>query len=688
VNAGGPSESPRQSSSPSKVSGWVFNGLKDFDNAEEDEAVKVPTIREACIKPHILAKLSAKIKKMLNQRETQNVKRTNTIDGGLIPMDDLRLCFLEYAKRERGDDVGHLGHIGVNEFKIICGLLDLDHTEADIEKIFRAVDIDSQGRLNNKIDFHEFTKGVLRGDFLKLVIRDPTVVRPFDIPSTFDVTKTTNENYSSRKKDFYGDFTDVRSDRDYSYHVNYTKARQKWQDAVIKSVVVRTHPQIQPWIVYTCGPMGAGKGYALSWMSTMGSFPLENIVHIDPDYFKMVMSEWNMYVDASVKDPSIMAGSMCHQESGFMQEIAQEAALRNNQNIWVDGSLRDGPWFEKVFTDIRKRFPSYRIAIFYVYATEKTIRQRIKKRELETGRGVPEEELQSSLDAPDKSLGLLMPLVDFVARINNDAEIPRLAAFESVDRTGAWLSIQKRFAKTQASQVEFPNRLSPLFISRAQFPTESIILTNEMKLMLQNFSVEEGFSVEIEVEKLQAKIPEMKHLSKSAPDILTSTLSPPFPVNADSDTRLLAEVPGDAFSFAYCYGVANFGAMLKGRVSVMNASPACSFLMNGGFVYFDLKQEIVGITCVRAVPTNNLLHFGACTELTDEEAYIMDVKMSERFQVCTLPFMAEKGCTEYAFVCPGETFGSNVPNYSGGFAYRFKKGSKFRDRIFPIIAAV
>lgn len=65
--------------------------------------------------------------------------------------------------------------------------------------------------------------------------------------------------------------------------------------------------------------------------------------------------------------------------------------------------------------------------------------------------------------------------------------------------------------------------------------------------------------------------------------------------------------------------MADFGSLVK-RVSVLNASPSVSFLMNGGFVYFDLKQEIVGITAVRAVPTNSLLHFGACTELTDEEA--------------------------------------------------------------------
>ena len=44
---------------------------------------------------------------------------------------------------------------------------------------------------------------------------------------------------------FYGEFVDVREERDYAYHVNYTKERQLWQDKVIKRVVSRTEPQPQ-----------------------------------------------------------------------------------------------------------------------------------------------------------------------------------------------------------------------------------------------------------------------------------------------------------------------------------------------------------------------------------------------------------------------------------------------------------
>jgi hypothetical protein len=37
------------------------------------------------------------------------------------------------------------------------------------------------------------------------------------------------------------------------------------QDKTIKKVVEKTPAQAAPWVTFTCGPMGAGKGYALQW---------------------------------------------------------------------------------------------------------------------------------------------------------------------------------------------------------------------------------------------------------------------------------------------------------------------------------------------------------------------------------------------------------------------------------------
>ena len=40
--------------------------------------------------------------------------------------------------------------------------------------------------------------------------------------------------------------------------------------------------------------------------------------------------------------------------SCYIAEIAQELAMNNSQNVWVDGSLRDGDWYGYLFKEIRR----------------------------------------------------------------------------------------------------------------------------------------------------------------------------------------------------------------------------------------------------------------------------------------------------------------------------------------------
>lgn len=121
-----------------------------------------------------------------------------------------------------------------------------------------------------------------------------------------------------------GEFIDVRRALDYSWHTNYVEERQKWQDALVKNVALRHHPVRWPWLVLTCGAMGAGKGYALRWLSRNGVFPLDSVVKIDPDHFKAAMPEWQGYIEHA----PLQAGSLTHTESGLIQELAQEMSLQ------------------------------------------------------------------------------------------------------------------------------------------------------------------------------------------------------------------------------------------------------------------------------------------------------------------------------------------------------------------------
>ena len=138
------------------------------------------------------------------------------------------------------------------------------------------------------------------------------------------------------------EFADLRGRIDYNWHTNYTEARQLWQDSLIKSVSIRGEAQVRPWLVFTCGAMGAGKGHAMAWMSRHKIFPLENVVRIDPDYFKRSMPEWEDYVKEDRKSGTKEAGGRCHTESGFMAEIATELALRKGRNTWVSSLALDG----------------------------------------------------------------------------------------------------------------------------------------------------------------------------------------------------------------------------------------------------------------------------------------------------------------------------------------------------------
>ena len=98
------------------------------------------------------------------------------------------------------------------------------------------------------LTFDDFAALARRSTFLQQVIAATlsAAVREFKPPPDYDYTKSTNDNYRSTSPEpkFYGEFQDIRRTRDYSYHVVHTKARQLWQDGVVKSVVHRTEPQV------------------------------------------------------------------------------------------------------------------------------------------------------------------------------------------------------------------------------------------------------------------------------------------------------------------------------------------------------------------------------------------------------------------------------------------------------------
>ncbi|CAM9528062.1 unnamed protein product [Choristocarpus tenellus] len=212
------------------------------------------------------------------------------------------------------------------------------------------MEIGEQTKPNRK--WSMYTSQSMRLIDLKEKEADANCVRTeWAVAGNYDFSKSTQENYLSFPGDrrSFGRYAWARASRDFDYHGNYIRARQEFQDSLVRNVVGSSSRKDHPWIVFTAGAMGAGKSHVISWMSREGLFPLPDIVIIDPDQFKADFPEWPGYCQKNHKQ----AGRLTRRESGYLVEVAQEVAMSECKNIWADGSLRDGQWYEQVFEDIR-----------------------------------------------------------------------------------------------------------------------------------------------------------------------------------------------------------------------------------------------------------------------------------------------------------------------------------------------
>ncbi|KAL3776817.1 hypothetical protein ACHAWO_002983 [Cyclotella atomus] len=251
----------------------------------------------------------------------------------------------------------------------------------------------------------------------------------FTVPSYFSVDLSTEENYSSDDLEFYGDYECVRKTLDYSYHGNYIKSRQLFQDKIItklldgalvqdteNGVVCRT--PTEPWIVFTAGAMGAGKSHTMHQLESQNYFPLQSYVSVDPDEIRQQFPEFHLYATLS----RAQAGERTHKEAGYVTEITTRIALDKGYNVLVDGSLRDWKWYADYFDQLKKTYKKLRIAILYVSAPREVIFERAKKRAIATGRVVPEQTLDAAMKQVPISVNKLAPLVDYFCEIDNSKD--------------------------------------------------------------------------------------------------------------------------------------------------------------------------------------------------------------------------------------------------------------------------
>jgi len=231
---------------------------------------------------------------------------------------------------------------------------------------------------------------------------------------------------------------------------NYIMNRQLFQDEIVNKLLdgnawvhddkngILCKAPTNPWIVFTAGVMGAGKTYVIQQLASNNRFPLESYINVDPDIIREQFPEYYLY------DPT-HAAERTQKEAGYIEDIAIRAALDRGYNVLVDGSLRNGEFYNEYFLDLKKRYEKLHIAILYVTAPRDVIIDRVKKRFIKTGRAVPESTLEEAMQQVPVAIETLAPLVDYFCEIDNSQDFGDITL---ITAGVTWESFQRNWLQT------------------------------------------------------------------------------------------------------------------------------------------------------------------------------------------------------------------------------------------------
>mmetsp|Transcript_113940 Transcript_113940/g.221261 ORF Transcript_113940/g.221261 Transcript_113940/m.221261 type:complete len:575 (-) Transcript_113940:44-1768(-) len=269
----------------------------------------------------------------------------------------------------------------------------------------------------------------------------------------------------------------IRRRMDYTYFVQVSLERVIWQDSLINFELFpsscrdrkRTGKFSLPWVVYSAGGMGAGKGYVKKWLDAQGYLPAKRCVGVDPDQIRKCLPEW----DQLSTDLPQEAGYLTQNEATNIGDIVAKKALANRFCVFIDGSLRDTNWYrDNEFPLYRKLFPGIRIMILHVRADpeDECVRRAIERAKTE-GRAVPEEQVRKSLTDSERSVQELAKEADFVIRIINrtgqEPELQPVSQSEDdginpspkvLERGGGWKLLGDCFKPLDKSRTEYDGK--------------------------------------------------------------------------------------------------------------------------------------------------------------------------------------------------------------------------------------
>jgi predicted kinase len=206
------------------------------------------------------------------------------------------------------------------------------------------------------------------------IIRKSLALKPFS------VLVSTDQYNSTEHRVYFGPYSHLRKNLDYSYHTNYRKERQWLQDSIIEDMLDNVtdqelciHPT-DPWLIYTVGAQGAGKKYVVSELVKEGRLPLLSFVSVDPEEIRRRLPEFSTYAK---KNPFLVE-PLTEMEVGYISEILVLAALQSGRNVVVDGSLHSTSWHKQQIQKLRQEYPTLKFAILHVTAPLGAIIKRLQ----------------------------------------------------------------------------------------------------------------------------------------------------------------------------------------------------------------------------------------------------------------------------------------------------------------------
>ncbi len=218
---------------------------------------------------------------------------------------------------------------------------------------------------------------------------------------------------------FVGQFVNERRIRTLDYvdqYDDYSPARQLVQDQIILRYGVGGVATDRPRIIFTAGPFGAGKSTELRKLGESGFFKESDFCWIDPDEIKEGIPEYESLKKTNPDE----AATLVHPESMYLSDLAVEHALLESKNIIYETSLRNYPLFLKMLQRIRKVYPQYQVEIVHVLSNLELILRQVEERAQKTGRRVPRQQIQDSIEESALSVEKLTntPLVDYVLQVD------------------------------------------------------------------------------------------------------------------------------------------------------------------------------------------------------------------------------------------------------------------------------